>query len=207
VEQSPHVNPQPLDRSLPSPIHDRHTARSRLALLGLAALLCLHPATRADWPEFRGPTGDGHATATGGEPGLPLEWSETRNVRWKTAIPHRGWSAPVVLGDQIWVTTATEDGHEYFAIGLDAATGAIRFHERVFQTDHPEPLGNGASMNSYATPSSLIEPGRVYVHFGSAGPPASIPPPAPSSGNATTCPVATTADLRRHSFPTKTCSS
>jgi outer membrane protein assembly factor BamB len=131
--------------------------------------LCLHPATRADWPEFRGPTGDGHAPATEEESGLPLEWSETRNVRWKTAIPHRGWSAPVILGDQIWVTTATEDGHEYFAIGLDAATGAIRFHERVFQTDHPEPLGNGASMNSYATPSSLIEPGRVYVHFGSAG--------------------------------------
>lgn len=163
------MNPQPLDRSLPSPTHDRQSARNRLALLVLAALLCLHPATRADWPEFRGPTGDGYATATEDEPGLPLEWSETRNVRWKTAIPHRGWSAPVVLGDQIWVTTATEDGHEYFAIGLDAATGAIRYHERVFQTDHPEPLGNGASMNSYATPSSLIEPGRVYVHFGSAG--------------------------------------
>jgi len=169
VEQVPPVNLHPLDHSLQCQTHHHQAAHIRTATLGLATLLCLTLSTRADWPEFRGPTGDGHATATGGEPGLPLEWSETRNVRWKTAIPHRGWSAPVVLGNQIWVTTATEDGQEYFAIGLDAATGAIRYHERVFQTDHPEPLGNGASMNSYATPSSLIEPGRVYVHFGSAG--------------------------------------
>src|SRR5215475_1929947 len=43
-----------------------------------------------DWPEFRGPTGQGHSD----ERGLPLTWSETRNVRWKTAIPGRGWSSP-----------------------------------------------------------------------------------------------------------------
>ncbi len=126
---------------------------------------------RADWPEFRGPTGDGHAAlAPGGGPvGLPLHWSETSNVVWKTAIPHRGWSTPVVLGGQVWLTTATEEGHDFYAIGLDAAKGAIQFNERVFHSDNPEPLGNGASMNCYATPSPVIEPGRVYVHFGSFG--------------------------------------
>jgi outer membrane protein assembly factor BamB len=126
---------------------------------------------RADWPEFRGPRGDGHVSATGeAKPiGLPLRWSETNNVQWKTEIPFRGWSTPVILGGQVWLTTATEDGHDYYAIGLDAGTGQIRFNEKVFHRDIPEPLGNGASMNCYATPSPLIEPGRVYVHFGSAG--------------------------------------
>jgi hypothetical protein len=70
------------------------------AWLGLGSL-----AGRADWPEFRGPTGDGHAPAEAA--GLPLHWSETENVRWKTEIPHRGWSTPVVLGGQVWLTTAT----------------------------------------------------------------------------------------------------
>ncbi len=126
---------------------------------------------RADWPEFRGPWGDGYASAPGDSKtvGFPLHWSETNNVKWKTEIPFRGWSTPVVLGDQVWVTTATEDGHDFFALGLDAGTGKIRFNEKVFHSDNPEPLGNGASMNCYATPSPAIEPGRVYVHFGSFG--------------------------------------
>jgi outer membrane protein assembly factor BamB len=119
----------------------------------------------AQWPEFRGPHGDGHAD----DANVPLHWSETRNVVWRTEIPHRGWSTPVVLDGQVWLTTATVEGHDSFAIGVDATTGKIRFNNKVFHHDTPEPLGNGASMNCYATPSPLIEPGRVYVHFGSAG--------------------------------------
>ncbi len=137
--------------------------------LAVGLLLAGAAMARADWPEFRGPSGDGHVPAAEAKGRLPLEWSETSNVKWKTAIPDKGWSTPVVLGDQVWLTTATENGHDYFAIGLDAETGKIRYNERVFHTDHPEPLGNGASMNCYATPTSLIEPGRVYVHFGSVG--------------------------------------
>lgn len=126
--------------------------------------------SRADWPEFRGPWGDGRANLPSDPPaGLPLHWSETNNIKWKTEIPHRGWSTPVILGGQVWLTTATVEGHDYFAIGLDKQTGKILFNEKVFHTDDPEPLGNGASMNCYATPSPAIEPGRVYVHFGSAG--------------------------------------
>ncbi len=142
-----------------------------LPLLALGLLALGGPAARADWPEFRGPRGDGHAGAPGGTKavGLPLTWSETNNVKWKTAIPHRGWATPVVMGGQVWLTTATVEGNDFFAIGLDAETGAIRFNEKVFHSDNPEPLGNGASMNCYATPSPVIEPGRVYVHFGSFG--------------------------------------
>lgn len=142
-----------------------------LALAALIGWALSGPAARADWPEFRGPWGDGYASAPGDSKtlGLPLHWSETNNVKWKTAIPFRGWSTPVVLGGQVWVTTATDDGHDFFAVCVDAASGEIRFNEKLFHSDNPEPLGNGASMNCYATPSSVIEPGRVYVHFGSFG--------------------------------------
>ena len=126
---------------------------------------------RADWPEFRGPWGDGHVSAPGDNKviGLPLHWSETNNIKWKTEIPYRGWSTPVVMGGQVWMTTATEEGHDFFAVAVDEKTGKILFNEKVFHSDNPEPLGNGASMNCYATPSPVIERGRVYVHFGSFG--------------------------------------
>jgi len=124
---------------------------------------------QADWPEFRGPRGNGLAAAPGDATplGLPLTWSETENVRWKTAIPLTGWSTPVVMGGQVWLTTATVDGKDFFAVCIDAQTGRILFNNRVFHADNPEPLGN--NVNSYASPSPVIEPGRVYVHFGSYG--------------------------------------
>lgn len=145
--------------------------RAWLLFLGLCGAAWLGPLSRADWPEFRGPFGDGHVSAPGDTRvrGLPLEWSETKNVRWKTRIPHRGWSTPVVMEGKVWVTTATEEGHDFYVLGVDAATGEVRFDEHLFHSADPEPLGNGASMNCYATPSSVIEPGRVYVHFGSFG--------------------------------------
>ena len=99
--------------------------------------------------------------------GLPLRWSETEHVKWKTAIPHRGWSTPVVLGSKVWLTTATLDGHDFFALAIDAGTGRVLLQKRLFHTDNPEPLGN--PVNCYASPSPVIEPGRVYVNFGSYG--------------------------------------
>jgi outer membrane protein assembly factor BamB len=123
----------------------------------------------AGWPDFRGPWGDGHTSAPGDTNlvALPLNWSETNNVSWKTPIPFLGWSTPVILGKQIWLTTATEDGRDFFALCVDAGSGKIMFNERVFHCDTPEPLGN--NLNGYASPSPVIEPGRVYVHFGSYG--------------------------------------
>src|SRR5438046_2144599 len=71
--------------------------------LGLFLLAASGPAAQADWPEFRGPWGDGHVSPPGDAKtlGLPLHWSETNNVKWKTAIPYRGWSTPVVMGGQV----------------------------------------------------------------------------------------------------------
>ncbi|MFO1498329.1 MAG: PQQ-binding-like beta-propeller repeat protein [Verrucomicrobiota bacterium] len=143
----------------------------RIVLMALVLLATAATATRADWPSFRGPWGTGYSSAPGETKtaGFPLHWSETNHIRWKTEIPLRGYSTPVVLRNQVWVTTATEDGHDFYVIGLDADSGKIRWNEKVFHSDNPEPLGNGASMNCYATPSPAVEPGRIYAHFGSFG--------------------------------------
>jgi outer membrane protein assembly factor BamB len=122
-----------------------------------------------EWPEFRGPWGNGHVTAApDAQPvGLPLHWSETENVVWKTPIPERGWSTPVVSGNQVWLTTAAPDGHDFFVLCVDAASGRVQLQKKLFHADQPEPLGN--NVNCYGSPSPVIEPGRVYVHFGSYG--------------------------------------
>lgn len=163
------MNQHPVSSRVVSPVRGVRTAAQLISLLSVLAVS--GPGVRADWPEFRGPWGNGYVNEPGSSRslGLPLRWSETNNVRWKTAIPHRGWSTPVVMGGQVWLTTAAEDGHDFFAIGVDAETGRILFNEKLFHSDNPESLGNGASMNCYATPSPAIEPGRVYVHFGSFG--------------------------------------
>ncbi|HEY3862098.1 MAG TPA: PQQ-binding-like beta-propeller repeat protein [Verrucomicrobiae bacterium] len=141
---------------------------TRFVIAALAWLLCAPHAARAAWPEFRGPSGDGHAAAPENA-GLPLHWSETENIKWKTPIPNRGWSTPLVLGQQVWLSEATADGHDFFAVCVDADSGVVRLTVPLFHSDNPEPLGNGASMNCYATPTGVIEPGRVYLHFGSFG--------------------------------------
>jgi len=124
---------------------------------------------RADWPEFRGPWADGHVSAPGNHKsiGLPLRWSETENIKWKTEIPNRGWSTPVIMEGRIWMTAATPEGNDFFAVCVDAETGKILINEKLFHCDKPEPLGN--SQNCYASPSAAIEAGRVYVHFGTYG--------------------------------------
>jgi outer membrane protein assembly factor BamB len=71
------------------------------------------------------------------------------------------------MDGQIWLTTATEDGHDYYAIAVDVATGKVLHNKHLFHSDNPEPLGN--QLNCYAAPSPAIEKGRVYVHFGSYG--------------------------------------
>jgi outer membrane protein assembly factor BamB len=151
----------------------RNAARAA-ALTMLCVLLAVLPAAvvpqsaappRAAeaWPQFRGPDGDGHARARN----LPLSFAEGRNVRWKTAIHGRGWSTPVVWGRQVWLTTATEDGRRLSVLCLDRDTGRILLDRVLFEVANPEPLGN--DVNSYASPSPVIEEGRVYVHFGSMG--------------------------------------
>jgi outer membrane protein assembly factor BamB len=115
-----------------------------------------------NWPQFRGPSGDGHSEAAA----LPLRWSETEHVAWKTAIHDFGWSSPVIWEKQIWLTTATRDGKNLFAVCLDRESGRTVHDLKVFDVDKPEKI---SVENSYASPTPVVEPGRVYVHFGTCG--------------------------------------
>lgn len=139
-----------------------HLAAVLLTLLRLPA-----PPAFADWPDFRGPTADGHAHSGTNAAAMPLTWSETNHVIWKTPLPPRGWSSPVSLGNQIWLTTASLDGHDFFAFCVAADSGKILFQQRLFHCATPEPLGN--NLNCYASPSPTLAPGRAYLHFGSYG--------------------------------------
>jgi outer membrane protein assembly factor BamB len=121
------------------------------------------------WHDFRGPTGDGIVPpAADGKPlGLPVEWSEDKNIVWKTAIEGRAWSTPAISGNRIWVTNATKDGQKMFAVCLDRETGAIVHDLLLFENSAPEPLGN--DVNGYGSPSPAISGNKVFVHFGSYG--------------------------------------
>jgi predicted amidohydrolase YtcJ len=116
-----------------------------------------------DWPQFRGPTGQGHSA----ERGLPMAWNESHNVLWKTPVPGRGWSSPVVSGRRVWLTTSvTDKGASLRAIAYDAGTGreAVNvelFHLRSADLTNPK--------NSHASPTPIVDGDRVYVHFGAEG--------------------------------------
>ena len=115
-----------------------------------------------NWPQFRGPAGDGHSEAKG----LPVSFGETEHVKWKTAIHGKAWSSPVVWGAQIWLTTATEDGTELSAVCVDKESGKILRDEVLFRVATPQFCHK---FNSYASPTPVIEEGRVFVTFGSPG--------------------------------------
>lgn len=115
------------------------------------------------WNQFRGQNGDGKAIGTE----LPIEFSETENVRWKIPIHDQGYSSPVVWGNQIWVTTAREDGKELFAICVDLMSGDIIHDIKVF--DVAEPQIEHPGLNSHASPTPIVENGRIYVHYGTYG--------------------------------------
>lgn len=114
------------------------------------------------WNQFRGAKANGYSPSDN----LPLEWNEDRNVAWKTSIHGKGWSSPVVWGNQIWMTTATPDGKELFAICVDAESGKLLHDVKVFEIAEPMFC---IPYNSYASPTPVVEDDRVWVHFGSAG--------------------------------------
>ena len=136
--------------------------RLNAVLLAFGICCALHPAWSAPWNQFRGPNGDGVA----GNAQLPLTWSETENLAWKTPIHGRAWSSPVVMDQQIWLTTATEDGQKLSFIGVNPTTGAIVRDQQLFEVEKPQ---FAHKFNSYGSPTPVAEPGRLYVTFGSPG--------------------------------------
>ncbi len=128
----------------------------------ISIALTIPIAGQENWPEFRGPTGDGHALGAD----LPVEIAESANVKWKTPIHGLGWSSPVVWKNQVWVTTATEDGKQMFGVCVDLNTGIVLFDKLIHENDSPS---FRHPTNSYASCTPAIEEGRVYLHFGSYG--------------------------------------
>jgi outer membrane protein assembly factor BamB len=166
------------------------TFRLAIALL-FSALLCRSLlAAPPEWPQFRGPGGQGHADPTA--IGMPIQWSEHENIVWKTTLPGRGWSSPVIAGNQIWLTTALEtpateeqkarilQGKDAGAIKqlqvtgklslralcVDRRSGQVVHNVELLVEENPQPIHN---MNSFASPTPVLEEGRLYCHFGASG--------------------------------------
>jgi hypothetical protein len=157
----------------------------RTAALCIPAILSA-TAIAAEWPEWRGPGGQGVASAAG----LPVSWSATSGITWRTEIPGRGWSSPVIEGNQIWMTTAMEtpaspeeasrrlkantgdqpvtllEKVELRAVCVDRQTGHLTHNVLLFSVREPQWVHK---LNSYASPTPVIEDGRLYCHFGAFG--------------------------------------
>ncbi len=143
-------------------------------------------ANAGNWPEWRGPSAQGHANAAS----LPETWNETSNVAWKTSLPGRGHSTPVMWGDQIWLTTAIEKAAtpeeakrrlasntgdqpltvlgsvSLHAVCVDRTSGKILHDLELLNVKDPQ---WAHQLNSYASPTPVVEADRLYAHFGSFG--------------------------------------
>lgn len=117
-----------------------------------------------DWPQFRGPGQQGISAATG----VPITWSGSKNVAWKTELPGSGWSSPVLSGGRIYLTSAVTDGATSLrALCVNAADGKVIWDRELFRPDA------GATKmhkkNSLASSTPIVENGKLYVHFGHMG--------------------------------------
>ncbi len=152
----------------------------------LMVCLWLHHATHAadNWAQFRGPDAAGVSTASG----LPHTWSATDGVAWKTAIPDRGWSSPVVWGDKIFVTTAIKEGgkpeapkkglyfggnrpapkdpHRWLVYCLDLDSGKIAWQKEVHRG---VPKYGHHLKNSLASETPVTDGERLYAYIGNVG--------------------------------------
>ena len=115
-----------------------------------------------NWTHFRGSTMDGHANVEK----APLHWSDSTNVSWKVPVKGKGWSSPVVFGNQVWLTSAAKDGKEFYTLCFDLETGKKLHENTIFTAEDPQRIHG---TNSYATPTPCIEKEFVYVHYGTFG--------------------------------------
>jgi len=117
-----------------------------------------------EWPQFRGP--DGTGLAPDAKP--PVTWSEEQNVKWKLPLPYAGHSSPVVENGIIYFTGASKDKLERRLIAVDAESGRMVFDELIYRVTSNE-VERCHEMNSFATPSPIVQNGRVYLTFGRHG--------------------------------------
>lgn len=150
-----------------------------ILIVAVSSILAVNlPAAESSWPQFRGARGDGSSLAKD----VPVTWSETNNLAWKVAVPGRGRSSPVVMNNRIWLTLAVEQGVvrqriqgddmqtaervSLEVVCLDAKDGKIIWHTKLFDVDKPDPVH---WFNSWATPTPVVEAGKIYCDFGTWG--------------------------------------
>jgi outer membrane protein assembly factor BamB len=121
-------------------------------LLVLAA-----PARAEDWPQWRGPRGDGTSTETS----IPLKWSQTENIAWKVPIAGRGYSSPTIWGDRIFLTTCLESESKHVTLCLDRLTGKVLWEDAI-----PIKLQKLIhKRNSHASSTAATDGKHVFVTF------------------------------------------
>ena len=124
-----------------------------------AALLLAATVLHAEnWPQFRGPTGQGISA----EAGLPLRWSSTNQIVWRTPIPGESWSSPIIWGDRVFVTTAADNGVTCLVLCLDRVTGRVLWNKPVLQQTT---AGRKEGRNTYASPTPATDGRLVYTVF------------------------------------------
>lgn len=119
-----------------------------------------------DWPEFRGPAGNGVVDQVD----LPVRWNEAENILWFAKTKGLGWSSPVTDKGRIYITSSSEQGdggQQLQLVCMDAANGKELFAKTIFAQPNDAPKIH--NKNSHASPSPLINQGRIYVHFGHQG--------------------------------------
>ena len=147
----------------------------RTVVAVLVLCVCSVGAADENWNQFRGPRGDGTSTATG----LPVTFTDgASSIVWKTAIPGRAWSSPVIWGNHIWVTNAPEIKNTtkdkpkldaplvLSAVCVDLDSGKVIHDIKLFDVETPQFTH---ATNSYGSPTPYVEEGRVYIHFGAYG--------------------------------------
>jgi outer membrane protein assembly factor BamB len=137
-------------------------ASYRVGVVVIALAIATTVGRAQDWPQFRGPTGQGVSTATG----LPLEWSESKNILWKTPVPGSGWSSPVIADGRVWLTTFVKKAASLRALAFDVETGKALVDVEVFKLKSADRIN---PKNSRASPTPVVDGDRVYVHFGGEG--------------------------------------
>ncbi|QDU36542.1 outer membrane biogenesis protein BamB [Maioricimonas rarisocia] len=135
------------------------------SVLTLLTVLGMAIPAMADWPQFRGPGGQGVSEAKN----VPVRWSDTENVAWKADLPGVAWSSPAVVDGRIYLTNAVQEGDDEYslrAVCVQVSDGSTVWDREVFRQQGKVQIHN---KNSHASPTPLVADGRVYVHFGPHG--------------------------------------
>ncbi|MFO0943890.1 MAG: PQQ-binding-like beta-propeller repeat protein [Pirellulales bacterium] len=137
--------------------------RASFLILSIYLLSFCHQSFAQSWPMFRG--GDAQGVVLNAK--FPTKWSESENVAWKTKVHGRAWSSPVIDGNEVWLTTASENGFQMSVVCIALDSGKIQQDQLIFENQSVQP--DFHATNTYASPTPVIDGQFVYLHYGAYG--------------------------------------